>query len=205
MFAPNGLTDSIAAGRAFRPTVNGAISNSSVSNVKTAASSSPSFSQLSTWTAVSRASIESRLHAAADVEQQADAHAGDVAPEVLDGPGNASLENLEVARLEVLNQTALLIADHCGDPNEVDARLEAGHRRRLRERRCGIQHQRGNGHTGQLPRHHRARYLQTCCHRGNTLINKGLLRLLGRRMYHENSRNRVNIALLSRFVVVEGM
>ena len=196
--SPNGMTDAIAAGRVFRPTVNGATSTSCVSKVKIAASSRPSSSQLRMWPAASRVA-ELGFHAAADVEQQGDAHAGDVAAEVGDRAWFGPVEDLEVARREVLNEAAFVIADHCGDANEVDARFEAGDRRRT----CANASAESSTSAAMsmfrisFSRVIGAGGLQSCCHHGNILIYKELLRRARRRCREKRPESRKNYAILA--------
>ena len=70
------------------------------------------------------------FHAAADVEEHRDADAGGVALEIGDCASFAAVEHLEVARLQILNEAAPVIADNGGNPHDVDARLERNDRRR---------------------------------------------------------------------------
>ena len=69
------------------------------------------------------------FHAAADVEEHGDADAGEIALKIADGPRLAAVEHLEIARRQVLDEAPFRIADHCRDPDHVDARFERRHRR----------------------------------------------------------------------------
>src|SRR5436190_4910293 len=67
------------------------------------------------------------FHAAAHVEEQADAHAGQIDSKIRDRPGLAPVEDLEVTRGQVLDKAALVIPDDRRDAHEVDAGSKRGY------------------------------------------------------------------------------
>src|SRR5439155_26900859 len=76
---------------------------------------------------------EPRFHAAAHVEEQRDAHAGEVAPEIGDAPHLAGIEDLEIAGGQILDEPAFVIANDRAHTNEVDAGFERRNGRRLND------------------------------------------------------------------------
>ena len=108
--------------------VNGVTSDSRVSKVKTAASSCCWSSQLSTWRAASRASSSRDSMLPLTSNSSATLICAGVGPEFGDLPGEPAVEHLEVAHRQVLDEPALLVADHRVHADELDARLERGNR-----------------------------------------------------------------------------
>ncbi len=68
--------------------------------------------------------LQMPFHAAADVEEQRDADAGDVAAKIRDGARTSVLEDLEVAGGQVLDESTLVISDDGRNADQIDARSE---------------------------------------------------------------------------------
>ena len=104
------------------------------------------------------------FHAAADVEQQRDAHAGRMRAKIGDGAGTTGIEHFEIVRREVADKASLVIANHRGDPDNIDARPERGHRMLLREQfSCQQKHQYRESRDT-VDARHVAFLVQNCCH-----------------------------------------
>ena len=76
---------------------------------------------------------ETPFHAAADVEEQGDTDAGGVGTEIRDGARPPAIEHLEIVRRQIAHEPALVVAHHSCDADDINARLECGHRWLLRE------------------------------------------------------------------------
>jgi hypothetical protein len=73
------------------------------------------------------------FHAAADVEQQSDAHTAGVVTEIRDGTRPAAIQNFEVSRREVAHEPSFVIAHDSRNADNIHPRLERGHRLLLGE------------------------------------------------------------------------
>ena len=76
---------------------------------------------------------ETPFHAAADVEEQGDTDAGGVGTEIRDGARPPAIEHLEIVRRQIAHEPALVVAHHSCDADDINARLERGHRWLLSE------------------------------------------------------------------------
>jgi hypothetical protein len=73
------------------------------------------------------------LHAAADVEQQRDAHTAHVVAEIGNRAWPAGIQDFEVARGQIAHEPSLMIAHDGRNADNVHSRLERGHRLLLGE------------------------------------------------------------------------
>ncbi len=76
---------------------------------------------------------ETPFHAAADVEEEGDTDAGGVGTEIRDGTRPPAIEHLEIVRRQIAHEPALVVAHHSCDADDINARLERGHRWLLSE------------------------------------------------------------------------
>src|SRR5207247_4811370 len=76
---------------------------------------------------------ETPFNAAANVEEEGDTDAGGVGTEIRDGARPPAIEHLEIVRRQIAHEPALVVAHHSCDADDINARLERGHRWLLRE------------------------------------------------------------------------
>jgi hypothetical protein len=82
------------------------------------------------------------FHAAADIEQERNAHTRRMGTKIGDGARAAGIEHLEVARGEIANESSFVISHDCRDTHNVDAGPEGGYRLLLRQQfGCHRKHQ----------------------------------------------------------------
>ena len=105
------------------------------------------------------------FHAAADVKEQRHADARRVGTKIGDGSRPAGIEDLKITRREVAHEPAFVIAYDGRYANDIDARLERGHRWLLREQfTCQTENHTSHDSRDPLGLCHADRLVQINCH-----------------------------------------